>query len=202
MFYTAATAGGVIEARGNALFATVVILSMALTPLLTIAADRLLQMEASMDGIDAARELKGAFSSLALVALARSRPRHFGKGRRAERHRQQPLTASAMQRDTGSRSISVTGTPRHAAPLRRERCRCNNDLRRRSQVGNADRGIGPARVSQAKLLVRSWRSWACGRADPRRGRLPDTRDGRVSLSDGRGRSAGAGLRRTGRCRGR
>jgi glutathione-regulated potassium-efflux system protein KefB len=32
---------------------------MALTPLLTIAADRLLQMEASMDGIDAARELKG-----------------------------------------------------------------------------------------------------------------------------------------------
>jgi glutathione-regulated potassium-efflux system protein KefB len=59
VLYTAATAGGVIEARDSALFATVVILSMALTPLLTIAADRLLQMEASMDGIDAARELKG-----------------------------------------------------------------------------------------------------------------------------------------------
>lgn len=59
VLYAAATSGGVIQARENALFATVVILSMAMTPLLMIAADRLLRAEASMDGIDAARDLKG-----------------------------------------------------------------------------------------------------------------------------------------------
>ena len=59
VLYTAAAAGGVIDARQNAVFATVVILSMAMTPLLMIAADRMLRAEPSMDGIDAARELKG-----------------------------------------------------------------------------------------------------------------------------------------------
>ncbi|WP_313443037.1 monovalent cation:proton antiporter-2 (CPA2) family protein [Novosphingobium sp.] len=59
VLYAAATAGGVIDARENALFATVVILSMALTPVLMIAADRLLAGEASMEGIDEARDLKG-----------------------------------------------------------------------------------------------------------------------------------------------
>src|SRR5690606_37538404 len=59
VLYAAAAAGGVIDARENSLFTTVVILSMALTPLLIIAADRLLRSEASMDGIDVARDLKG-----------------------------------------------------------------------------------------------------------------------------------------------
>lgn len=59
VLYAAATAGGVIDARENALFSTVVILSMALTPLLTIATDRLLRSEASMEGVDVARDLKG-----------------------------------------------------------------------------------------------------------------------------------------------
>jgi len=59
VLYTAATASGVIDARQNAIFATVVILSMALTPLLMILADRILRTEASMEGIDAARDLKG-----------------------------------------------------------------------------------------------------------------------------------------------
>jgi glutathione-regulated potassium-efflux system protein KefB len=59
VLYAAATAGGVIDARENALFATVVILSMAITPLFTIAADWLLRTEASMGGIDIARDLKG-----------------------------------------------------------------------------------------------------------------------------------------------
>ena len=59
VLYAAATSGGVIDARENALFATVVILSMALTPLLMIAADRLLRTEASMDGVDIAHGLKG-----------------------------------------------------------------------------------------------------------------------------------------------
>ncbi|RXT56263.1 potassium transporter [Bosea sp. Tri-44] len=59
VLYAAATSAGVIDARENALFSTVVILSMALTPLLMIAADRLLRSEASMDGVDAARDLKG-----------------------------------------------------------------------------------------------------------------------------------------------
>lgn len=59
VLYAAATAGGVIDARENALFATVVILSMALTPLLMMAADRLLRTAASMDGVDHARDLAG-----------------------------------------------------------------------------------------------------------------------------------------------
>ncbi|GGD40189.1 monovalent cation:proton antiporter-2 (CPA2) family protein [Aureimonas glaciei] len=59
VLYTAAAAGGVIDARQNALFSTVVILSMALTPLLMIVADRLLNTGPSMEGVDAARDLKG-----------------------------------------------------------------------------------------------------------------------------------------------
>lgn len=59
VLYTAATAGGVIDAQENALFATVVILSMVLTPLLTMATDLLLRTEASMDGVDPAHDLKG-----------------------------------------------------------------------------------------------------------------------------------------------
>jgi len=59
VLYAAAAAAGVIDARENSLFTTVVIFSMALTPLLMIAADRLLRSEASMDGIDVARDLKG-----------------------------------------------------------------------------------------------------------------------------------------------
>ncbi|MFK3664095.1 monovalent cation:proton antiporter-2 (CPA2) family protein [Ochrobactrum teleogrylli] len=59
VLYAAATSGGVIDARENALFATVVILSMVLTPLLTIATDLLLRTEASMDGVDPAHDLKG-----------------------------------------------------------------------------------------------------------------------------------------------
>ena len=59
VLYTAAMAGGVIDERQNALFATVVILSMALTPLLMIVADRLLRTEASMEGIDVAHNLTG-----------------------------------------------------------------------------------------------------------------------------------------------
>ncbi|NEJ97352.1 monovalent cation:proton antiporter-2 (CPA2) family protein [Rhizobium ruizarguesonis] len=56
VLYAAATAGGVIDARENALFTTVVIFSMALTPLLMIAADHLLRSEASMEGVEAARD--------------------------------------------------------------------------------------------------------------------------------------------------
>lgn len=56
---TAAASGGVIDARENALFATVVILSMAMTPLLMRLADRLLRTEVSMDGVDVANNLRG-----------------------------------------------------------------------------------------------------------------------------------------------
>ncbi|GLK71552.1 transporter [Ancylobacter dichloromethanicus] len=59
VLYAAAMAGGVIDARENALFVTVVILSMAITPLFMIAADRLLRTGASMDGVDVAHDLKG-----------------------------------------------------------------------------------------------------------------------------------------------
>lgn len=59
VLYAAAVSGGVIDARENALFSTVVILSMALTPFILIVADRLLRRETSMDGIDVADNLKG-----------------------------------------------------------------------------------------------------------------------------------------------
>ncbi|MFN3460595.1 MAG: monovalent cation:proton antiporter-2 (CPA2) family protein [Oceanibaculum sp.] len=59
VLYAAALSGGVIDARENALFVTVVILSMALTPIIMIAVDRLLRSEPSMDGVDIASDLKG-----------------------------------------------------------------------------------------------------------------------------------------------
>lgn len=59
VLYAAAMAGGVLDARENALFVTVVILSMAASPLLMIGADRLLTRQASMDGVDPAADLKG-----------------------------------------------------------------------------------------------------------------------------------------------
>lgn len=59
VLYTAAAAGGVIDARENALFATVVILSMALTPLLILVVDGLLCGKISMEDVEAARELRG-----------------------------------------------------------------------------------------------------------------------------------------------
>jgi len=59
VLYAAATTGGVIGVRENALFTTVVIFSMALTPLLMIAAERLLRGKVSMDGVDVARDLEG-----------------------------------------------------------------------------------------------------------------------------------------------
>jgi glutathione-regulated potassium-efflux system protein KefB len=59
VLYSAAAAGGVIDAQQNAVFATVVVLSMAITPLLMIAADRLLRTSASMVGVDVAHNLNG-----------------------------------------------------------------------------------------------------------------------------------------------
>lgn len=60
VLYSAATGGGVIGAAENAVFSSVIILSMALTPLVLIAADRFLKDKAaSMDGIETAYALKG-----------------------------------------------------------------------------------------------------------------------------------------------
>jgi len=60
VLYTAALAGGVIDARENAIFSTVVILSMAITPLILLAADRLLRApDAALDGVEAAEGLRG-----------------------------------------------------------------------------------------------------------------------------------------------
>jgi glutathione-regulated potassium-efflux system protein KefB len=59
VLYTAASAGGVIDARRNALFATLIILSMALTPLLMILAQRFSRSDVSMAGVDDARNLNG-----------------------------------------------------------------------------------------------------------------------------------------------
>ena len=59
VLYSAAHGGGVIDGRESALFSTVVILSMALTPLILIAADRLLRSGDSMEGVEEARDLKG-----------------------------------------------------------------------------------------------------------------------------------------------
>lgn len=60
VLYTAALAGGVIDARENAIFSTVVILSMAITPLILLAADRLLRApDAALDGVEPAEGLRG-----------------------------------------------------------------------------------------------------------------------------------------------
>lgn len=59
VLYAAALSGGVLNERESALFSTVVILSMAASPLLMLAATRLLQTSASMDGVEAASGLKG-----------------------------------------------------------------------------------------------------------------------------------------------
>lgn len=60
VLYTAALAGEVINARENAIFSTVVILSMAITPLILLMADRLLRApDAGLDGVEAADGLRG-----------------------------------------------------------------------------------------------------------------------------------------------
>lgn len=59
VLYSAAASGGVIDGRENAIFSTVVILSMALTPLLVAAADRMLKVPQSMEGIETAKGLRG-----------------------------------------------------------------------------------------------------------------------------------------------
>ncbi|MCL4183897.1 MAG: monovalent cation:proton antiporter-2 (CPA2) family protein [Burkholderiaceae bacterium] len=60
VLYTAAAGAGVIGAADNAVFSSVIILSMAITPLIMIAADRWLRDDAvSMDGIETAAGLKG-----------------------------------------------------------------------------------------------------------------------------------------------
>jgi len=60
VLYTAAAGDGVIGTAQNAVFSSVIILSMALTPLILLVADRWLKdAPASMEGIEAAAGLKG-----------------------------------------------------------------------------------------------------------------------------------------------
>ncbi len=60
VLYAAGLAGGVITAEQSAIFATVIILSMALTPLVMLVADRWLgQRVVSMDGVEQANGLNG-----------------------------------------------------------------------------------------------------------------------------------------------
>ena len=59
VLYLAATSGGLFTDHQNAIFSTVVILSMALTPLVLIAVDRLLKEETSLDGMVEPRDLQG-----------------------------------------------------------------------------------------------------------------------------------------------
>lgn len=59
VLYAAALSAGLFDERENALFATVVILSMAISPLLTFVVDRFLRVEKSMDGVEHACHLKG-----------------------------------------------------------------------------------------------------------------------------------------------
>ena len=60
VFHTAARSGGLIDGRENAIFGTVVTLSMAISPLVLIAPDRLPGREAaSLVGGEAADRLRG-----------------------------------------------------------------------------------------------------------------------------------------------
>lgn len=59
VLYSAAASGGAIDGRQNAIFTTVVILSMAVTPLVQMLVDRRLQGETSLDGVEQANGLRG-----------------------------------------------------------------------------------------------------------------------------------------------
>lgn len=60
VLYAAALAGGIFDARTNAIFSAVIILSMALTPLIGIALQRLMpRAPTDLDGIDKAAGLHG-----------------------------------------------------------------------------------------------------------------------------------------------
>jgi glutathione-regulated potassium-efflux system protein KefB len=60
VLYTAAAGGGVIPAGDAALFSTVIILSMALTPLVLVVAGHFRrEEEKSLDGVEEARDLRG-----------------------------------------------------------------------------------------------------------------------------------------------
>ena len=59
VLYLAAATGGLFTDYQNAIFSTVVILSMALTPLILIAADRFLKDKPSTDGLVEPRDLQG-----------------------------------------------------------------------------------------------------------------------------------------------
>lgn len=59
VLYTAAVSSGVISARDNAIFGTVVILSMSLIPTMSGLLARVRKSKPSMDGVDLARGLKG-----------------------------------------------------------------------------------------------------------------------------------------------
>lgn len=60
VLYAAAQGGGLLTAADNAVFSSVVILSMAMTPLILLAADRWLRDgAASLDGVEAAEDLRG-----------------------------------------------------------------------------------------------------------------------------------------------
>lgn len=60
VLYAAAGTAGVIDTAEGVLFSTVIILSMAVTPLILLAADRLLpQAGLSLDGVEEARGLRG-----------------------------------------------------------------------------------------------------------------------------------------------
>jgi glutathione-regulated potassium-efflux system protein KefB len=61
VLYAAALAAGMLDARSSAIFSAVVILSMALTPVVVILVQRFVRpAPPSMDGIDAAADLKGS----------------------------------------------------------------------------------------------------------------------------------------------
>ena len=60
VLYTSAFGNGLLSARDNALFSTVIILSMAVTPFVLLLGSRLLRDEApSLEGVESAHNLKG-----------------------------------------------------------------------------------------------------------------------------------------------
>lgn len=137
--YSAAAAGGVIDARDNALFTTVVISSMALAPLRMIAADRLLRNEASMEGVELARDLKGT------VLI-------FGFGRFCQIASQLLLARSVSLsvidtnpdriRDAGRFGFKVTARVSIPCAIPGPALPCVDDLRQRSEGGAAHGGTG------------------------------------------------------------
>ncbi len=187
VLYTAAASSGVIDARENAVFSTVVILSMAVTPLILMAADRLLKGEAvSLDGVEEASDLHGQvlmvgfgrFGQIAVQLL-------LSRGVQVSVIENDPNRIREAQRFGFTVFLRRWHAARHPACIGRRRGASDHRLRRRSQGGQRHRIARHERVPERQGAGAQLRSRALDRTRAVRGRLRNPRDGGIRLQMGR-----------------